>query len=370
MRNHTLAQLFAAALLSAVATGCADAPADLAEIESADPSADSVSDDESGLDEADPSAFVDKASCGGRWQLPADVTDAGDGMSVPYRGAGARCQGGPTSGAEALGRYIRSAFPGEVNTSVDGRGIQIYACRNIRGGSGLSVHATGRAIDVFIPTRGGAADNGKGDRVANWLIENADRIGIQMLIWDRTIWKASGGTPRDRCYQGTHPHNDHVHVEISADAADMNTPFFNGDVGAAPDANNGQADSPQASADSGSPLNRNAWVGDACRSNNDCAFSTDAGEGRCFLDHEPSSGLGFCTVSCAGYCPDRSGKAVTFCVGGSMLGANGGLCVSKSAGANDYCSSPGGFTAVEADRYIGGSSARNATAEVCLPSGG
>lgn len=373
MRRSPLFALAAAFSLAA----CADVPPDdLDGLSGGDDqlSAEAEHDDEDDLEalSAEDGEFVEKAACGSRWSLPSSVSQEGNGMSVPYEGAGRRCQGGPTEGAEALGRYLRSNFPDLVNQSVSGRGIQIYACRNIRGGSGLSVHATGRAIDVFIPTgSGGAANNAKGDVIANWLVENADRIGIQMLIWDRTIWKASGGIPRDRCYQGTHPHNDHIHVEISDDAADMNTPFFRGEP--EPPQSGGddsRADSPVApGGGNDAPINRDAWVGDLCRSDNDCGFSTDDGLGRCFLSHEPASGLGFCTVDCAGYCPDRSGKATTFCVGASLLGGSGGVCVSKSDSENAWCQSPTGFTAVAADRYIGRSGARAAEADVCLPTG-
>lgn len=60
------------------------------------------------------------------------------------------------------------------------------------GGSGLSVHGTGRALDVMLPT---------------W---NPDH------------------DPRARCYGGEHPHNDHVHVELTLQAGEKGTPFFNG----------------------------------------------------------------------------------------------------------------------------------------------
>ena len=140
---------------------CADVPPDDLDGEGqGEPSAAAEHDDEDDLEalSSEDGEFVEKAACRSRWSLPSSVSQEGNGMSVPYEGAGRRCQGGPTAGAEALGQYLRSNFPDLVNQSVSGRGIQIYACRNIRGGSGLSVHSTGRAIDVFIPTgRGGAA---------------------------------------------------------------------------------------------------------------------------------------------------------------------------------------------------------------------
>lgn len=146
--------------------------------------------------------------CSQRWSLPSEVSNAGLAQRVPYAGAD-ECSGGATQGARQLGNDLRERFTGSINLDVEGDGVQIYACRNINGGSGLSVHATGRAIDLFIPTDGGAADNALGDVVAHWLVRNAEHVGVQLLIWDRTIWKPGEG---DRCYGGgapsprPHPH--------------------------------------------------------------------------------------------------------------------------------------------------------------------
>lgn len=375
--SRVLPWLLAAGLGGAL-SACADAPLD--STGDGTPAAEATSPDDLDADEdgLEDETFIDKAACNGRYQLSSDATRAGDTCNVHYDGAGSRCQGGATQGAIELGDFVRAQFPDLVNLRADGRGIQIYNCRKVRGGSGLSVHATGRAVDIFIPTlRGGAADNSKGDVIANWLIENAQRIGVQMIIWDRTIWKASG-SPRSRCYTGQHPHNDHVHVELSIPAGRMQTPFFTegptmdaGDQSSspAPGAADGAPVSDGADAAEPAPLRpSDAWIGDVCTQNTDCAFSTDQGVGRCFLDHRPVSGRGFCTVDCAGYCPDRSGKAVTFCVSASLAGgAGGGVCVSKSGAENAACSNPSGFTAESADRYVGGSGARAAQAEVCLP---
>lgn len=56
----------------------------------------------------------------------------------------------------------------------------------------LSVHAIGRAIDLMVPMEAGDANNGLGDPVANWLVENAEFIGIQRVIWDITSGFSSG----------------------------------------------------------------------------------------------------------------------------------------------------------------------------------
>lgn len=62
----------------------------------------------------------------------------------------------------------------------------------------------------------------------------------------------------------------------------------------------------------------------------------------------------------------RQGRASpTFCT--SLDGGVTGRCVAKSAAANQECAAIVGTSPVEADRFIGTSSASPAAAEVCLP---
>ena len=71
----------------------------------------------------------------------------------------------------------------------------------------------------------GRARNELGDLLATWLTDNAEAIGVQYLIWDRTSWSVNkrGGT---KLYTGSHPHNEHIHVEITEEAGRKETPFF------------------------------------------------------------------------------------------------------------------------------------------------
>jgi hypothetical protein len=139
----------------------------------------------------------------GRWQLPADVLAAGDEQSVqfdnapPYNG-GSTCSGGATQGALALRSGLIGYFP-QVKT------VGIYNCRAIAGTNSMSLHGVGRALDIMIPTTGGQADNGAGDPIANWLVENAEALGVQTVIWDSTIWRVSNN-PRARAFTGSNPH--------------------------------------------------------------------------------------------------------------------------------------------------------------------
>jgi hypothetical protein len=294
--------------------------------------------------------------CGDRYRPNATGAES---RSVSYQSAAGRCTGGPQAGAVALGNYIRDNFRSQVNLGIPGDGIQIYACRSVRGGGSPSLHSEGRALDVFIPTRGGgAADNSKGDVIANWLIQNADEIGVQFVIWDRTRWKASGSQPRHRCYTGTHPHNDHLHVELTWAGARMETPFFRNGIDLPADAPTGSVPN--------SSLGR-AWIGDPCDADSDCDFSDDGQRGRCFKE---TGDAGFCTLSCAGYCPDRTGRAGTFCAPTDALGSVGGrgVCAAKASHVNNYCRAHTGFEQLEVSRFVGRSGVRSANATICAPS--
>ncbi len=164
----------------------------------------------------------------GRWIIPQDVTALGDEQDVSYTGAGSwngsgSCTGGMTDGALKIKQYLEANFP-QVEY------VGGYACRSIVGNSSkMSVHGTGRALDIHIPLTGGSADNQAGDPIGNWLIANAESIGIQYVIWDRTQWTAerADGT-KGRKYNGQHPHNDHLHIELSVQGGQAATDWFSG----------------------------------------------------------------------------------------------------------------------------------------------
>lgn len=171
----------------------------------------------------------------GPWLIPTTVRASAATQDVTITEAGlwvgtSGCSGSFTEGARIFGDYLLENFP-----QVSDYGG--YDCRPIVGAEDwMSVHATGRALDLFIPVDSdvaspGDADNDAGDAVANWLIANAEYIGVQRVIWDRWIWQAdSDPTARDGAYDfaGSHPHNDHIHMELSVEASEMDTEFFSG----------------------------------------------------------------------------------------------------------------------------------------------
>jgi hypothetical protein len=126
-----------------------------------------------------------------------------------------RCVGSARDGARALMRYVLDTFDGATN-------LGIYNCRNTRGTGTFSPHAEGRAIDAGFPLSKLGEGSDKGYALVYALIKaGPSKLGVQAIIYDRTIWSAR--SPGGRTYTGAHPHYDHVHVEMTRAAADKVT---------------------------------------------------------------------------------------------------------------------------------------------------
>jgi hypothetical protein len=102
-----------------------------------------------------------------------------------------------------------------------------------------------------------------------------------------------------------------------------------------------------------SPAPAAGWIGDSCSDASSCSTGMCLPASDGFAD-------GMCTKTCTSLCPDKSGKAETFCtaVGGQ------GLCVSRC----DYKLFPvtgcrQGYSCGAADRFNGDGT----TVDVCLP---
>lgn len=102
------------------------------------------------------------------------------------------------------------------------------------------------------------------------------------------------------------------------------------------------------------------FIGDACQDDADCGFTAGGKSGYCLASS-------VCVVDCEGTCPDAGGKPTTFCVADPRNGIEGGICVSKAVELNEFCAAAPQTEQVEAERYIGSSSSRPATAKVCMP---
>lgn len=161
----------------------------------------------------------------GPWVPPADLLAKAIEFDMTYVGAGpwvgtSGCGGSFSTGASFLKSWVEGNF--SYVPIIGG-----YNCRKIAGTNTMSVHATGRALDIHIPLDGGQADNDLGDPIANYLLEHADKMGVQLIIWDRWIWSVGrSGAQRSRPYTGDHDHHDHIHMELTPEASMKMAPWF------------------------------------------------------------------------------------------------------------------------------------------------
>ncbi len=185
------------------------------------------------VDDPDDHAFADvrigaqtarqPLAVAGPWTPPQNVLNVAAGYDFAFDNAppynnGDNCSPGATAGALTFRDALLRYFP-----QIDSAGI--YNCRVIAGTDSMSLHGVGRAIDIMIPTVGGDADNDAGDAIANWLVQNAEAIGAQTVIWDHAIWRVSR-SPQYGGYNGSNPHIDHVHMELNIEASTEGTPWF------------------------------------------------------------------------------------------------------------------------------------------------
>lgn len=77
-------------------------------------------------------------------------------------------------------------------------------------------HPNGLAIDVMIPNYGSAEGKALGDRIVAFVLDNAERFGLQHALWRQTSF-GPGRPPRPMSGRGsdTANHYDHVHIATS-----------------------------------------------------------------------------------------------------------------------------------------------------------
>jgi hypothetical protein len=229
---------------------------------------DGWADDEDALDGDDPPAETSsELKSRARWAPP------GSNLKGTYEGAGAYnggkgCSKGLLKGTKQVGDLVDKQFP-----SIRYEG---YACRpNTANKSQLSVHGTGRALDIF-------ASASVGDQVANHLVKNAQALGIQLVIWNRTIWQVRSSGASSKAYTGPNPHTDHVHAEVTKAVASAGpSTATSGPIGGAqeeeqedpPPANNGSSSGTSSGASSSSSSSSSGSTsggGQSCTSDGQC----------------------------------------------------------------------------------------------------
>lgn len=127
-----------------------------------------------------------------------------------YDPPGAKCLGKNQPGAIALRDFTLARF--------GGASLGIQACRNVAGTKAPSAHKEGRAYDEGFPQPGRGKRNPAGDPAFQWGVANAERLGLQLIIWADMRWSARTPTIRphvsaDRSDNGRHL--NHVHWELN-----------------------------------------------------------------------------------------------------------------------------------------------------------
>lgn len=97
-----------------------------------------------------------------------------------------------------------------------------------------------------------------------------------------------------------------------------------------------------------------SFIGDLCAEDAECTSGQFCHDAK------------FCALSCEGTCPDRAGKAPTFCAEDPMAPGTG-ICMSKAHERNGDCADLEMTLDLTAARFIGESSASASEAKVCLP---
>src|SRR5690606_38871312 len=75
-------------------------------------------------------------------------------------------------------------------------------------------------------------DRKAGDWIANYCIKNASALGVELIIWQRRIWRSYSkpGIPARTwaSYSGPNPHTDHPHVQFNTLAMGKTTSVVGG----------------------------------------------------------------------------------------------------------------------------------------------
>lgn len=159
------------------------------------------------LDE-EPTPASTRAATGTRWRIPESMAQVVSNIRVPYQfpESNACSAWGLRPSAVAVRDTVLREFPDQL------MGVEGFVCRHGAKHGQISLHGAGRALDLF---PGGDAETAKarGDKMADWLVAHAEQLHIQLIIWDRSQWRADGSS--DVAYHGPATHTDHLHVEVS-----------------------------------------------------------------------------------------------------------------------------------------------------------
>lgn len=100
-----------------------------------------------------------------------------------------------------------------VERAISARFPEISRIGGVRQDS-LRWHPEGLAIDVMIPDYGSAEGKALGDRIVAFAFQNAERFGLEHVIWQQTYYPASG-QPHAMADLGNDDANHYTHVHIA-----------------------------------------------------------------------------------------------------------------------------------------------------------
>lgn len=110
---------------------------------------------------------------------------------------------------EAFAAWIRT-WPG-----IRSAGTRRSPAKPSTAGRVRDVHEEGRAVDAMIAAPGTPEGDAAGDQLAAFVVENADTLRVQGVIWRGLEWYASRNGPAWEAYAGGDPHTSHPHIELS-----------------------------------------------------------------------------------------------------------------------------------------------------------
>lgn len=119
------------------------------------------------------------------------------------------------AGTRAMRDYLVATF-GRATTYMPGRSRTMLPAQR------LDQHQWGHALDYM--TR----DAELGTRIAEYLVANADSMGVQYVVFAGNRWSQGqpAGSRRFAAYEGTNKHRDHLHIELNSDGAAGRLPWY------------------------------------------------------------------------------------------------------------------------------------------------
>lgn len=104
-----------------------------------------------------------------------------------------------------------------VRKGVHKTGVGGYVDRKTKDG-GFSAHSEGRAADIYLDWHN-PYEKQIGDGLYAMFIENAKKLGVKNVIWNKRIWTVSNNQEASYKEGKKGFHRDHIHVEFSSEGS-------------------------------------------------------------------------------------------------------------------------------------------------------